>query len=188
MLRNRRGTSRRPSRLSLWRRPYDDAIQKLNEVIGLDATFVQAHALLAEACLRAGDYPLAAEELRSHQNLFLSGELAAVSGDRPRALRALKEMEDSFRRDHINGTDYMIARLLALLGESDASIAWLEKSVTLHDGNVAMLNVDPGFDSLRGQPRFSALLRRLMLVSATQHRQPTTENRERLKASAAATR
>jgi len=100
----------------------------------------------------------------------------------------VQEMEDSFRRDKIIGTDYYIARLHALLGNSDSSIDWLERSLALRDADVAMVDVDPGFDSLRGNRRFQALLRRMNLpLSATPRRQPTTENRQRPPAVWAAT-
>jgi len=152
------------AQILLYARRYDEAIEKLHEVIGLDSNFVQAHQLLVEACLRAGDYPAAAEELRLHPHLCFSGELAAGTGDRLRALGVLQEMEDSFGRDRIIGTDYSIAQLHALLGKSDTSIDWLERSLAIRDGNVAMVGVDPGFDSLRGKPRFQAFLRRMKLA------------------------
>ena len=156
-------------------------------MIGLDSNFVQAHQLIAEAYLRTRDYPAAAEELRSNPQPYFAAELAAVTGHRPKALRALQEMEDSFRRDRIIGTDYYIARLHAVVGNPDTSIDWLEKSLALRDANMAMLNVDPGFDSLRDQPRFQALLRRMKLVTGTPRWQPATVNRKAFAPRAAAT-
>jgi DNA-binding winged helix-turn-helix (wHTH) protein/thioredoxin-like negative regulator of GroEL len=152
------------AQILLYARRYDEAIEKLREVVRLDSNFVQAHQLLMEAYLRTGDYLAAAEELRSHPNLSFSGELAAGTGDRPRALGVLQEVEDSFRHDKIIATDYQVARLHALLGNSDSSIDWLEKSLVLHDADMAMVGVDPGFDSLRHQPRFRALLHRMKLA------------------------
>jgi hypothetical protein len=93
-----------------------------------------------------------------------SGELAAATGDRPRALQALQEK--IFEHDHGVGMDFRIARLQAILGNDEASIDWLEKSLVTRDANLAMVDVDPRFDRLRSHPRFQALLRRMKLVSA----------------------
>ncbi len=147
----------------LYARRYDEAIEKLHEVLRLDWNFVQAHYVMMEADLQTGDYRAATEELKSHTNLAFSGELAASTGDKPRALSVLQEMEDSFRRDKIIGTDYGIARLHAVLGNSDSSVGWLEKSLAIRDAQLAMVAVDPAFDSLRGHPRFQSFLRRMKL-------------------------
>jgi hypothetical protein len=44
-------------------------------------------------------------------------------------------------------------------------LSWLERAFDERDGMVANLGIDPIFDSLRGDPRFETLLRRLALPS-----------------------
>jgi tetratricopeptide (TPR) repeat protein len=156
------------AQILLYARRYDEAIEKLHEVLTLDSNFVQAHEVMLEAYLRAADYQAAAAELTTFTDPPFSGELAAATGDKSRALDMLREAEAAFHRDQKVGTDYYIARLQAAMGNHDASIDWLEKSLALRDANLAMVDVDPGFDSLRGDPRFQALLRRLKFSSANQ--------------------
>lgn len=58
---------------------------------------------------------------------------------------------------------YAAAQLNARLGNRDAAFRWLEKACEARSGFVAILKVDPELDSLRPDPRFQDLLRRLNL-------------------------
>jgi hypothetical protein len=56
---------------------------------------------------------------------------------------------------------YDVAVIHAGLGERDRALAGLEKSLAAHDPESMILPVDPRLDSLRGDPRFAALLRKM---------------------------
>jgi hypothetical protein len=43
------------------------------------------------------------------------------------------------------------------------TLAWLEKAYAEHSGEMTTLKVNPGYDFLRGNPRFNQLLRRVGL-------------------------
>ena len=58
---------------------------------------------------------------------------------------------------------YGFAMIYAGLGEKDEAFAWLEKSFKDHDSNLIDLKVDPRWDDVRSDPRFSDLLRRMKL-------------------------
>jgi hypothetical protein len=58
---------------------------------------------------------------------------------------------------------YGVAKIHEGLGEKDQAFAWLERAITERDTNVISLKVDPEFDSLRSDPRFADLLRRIGL-------------------------
>jgi TolB-like protein/Tfp pilus assembly protein PilF len=49
----------------------------------------------------------------------------------------------------------------ASLGEKDKALDWLEKGYEGHAAAMATIKADPHFDSLRSDPRFQALLRRM---------------------------
>jgi len=53
------------------------------------------------------------------------------------------------------------ARFLAALGENDNAFAELNKAYTNREYFLVWLRVDPRLDSLRGDPRFGDLLRRV---------------------------
>jgi len=56
---------------------------------------------------------------------------------------------------------YDVAVIHAGLGERDRALAGLEKSLAAHDPETMILPVDPRLDSLRGDPRFATLLRKM---------------------------
>jgi len=58
---------------------------------------------------------------------------------------------------------YGIAQIYARLGQKDQAFEWLKRAYEEHDSGIASLRVDPVFDSLRADPRFQGLIRRLGL-------------------------
>ena len=59
--------------------------------------------------------------------------------------------------------DIHVALLHVRLGEFDAAFQSLEAAYTKHDTEIIYLNVDPQWDSVRSDPRFQSLLRRIGL-------------------------
>jgi hypothetical protein len=51
--------------------------------------------------------------------------------------------------------------IYAGLGEKSEALRWLEEGYQTHDGNMVLLKVFPAWDSLRSEPRFLDLLRRM---------------------------
>ena len=60
------------------------------------------------------------------------------------------------------GEPWYLARGYVMAGDRERALEWLEKGIELHDANMAYLGF-PGFNSLRPDPRFQALLRRMNL-------------------------
>ncbi len=56
-----------------------------------------------------------------------------------------------------------LAVLYVGLGDKEWAIASLEKAYAAHDIRLQYLKVDPYYDSLRSDPRFAALIRRMNL-------------------------
>jgi len=54
-----------------------------------------------------------------------------------------------------------MADLYGLLGDKDQAFALLEKAYNERDNMVVLLKVDPYFDPLRSDPRFTDLVRRV---------------------------
>ncbi|MBS0557641.1 MAG: hypothetical protein JSR27_09550 [Proteobacteria bacterium] len=59
------------------------------------------------------------------------------------------------------GMACQIAQVHAWRGEADAAFAWLDKALTLHDGGMMLITCDPLLASLRVDPRYAALVRRM---------------------------
>jgi serine/threonine-protein kinase len=58
---------------------------------------------------------------------------------------------------------YRIAAVHAWRGERDAAFEWLERAYARHDLQLRFLKVDPFLRNLRGDPRYSALLKKINL-------------------------
>jgi hypothetical protein len=86
----------------------------------------------------------------------------AVSGHRGEALEILnrRRIEADLRAQC-----YSIARIYAGLRDKESVFIWLEKSLKYHDGELALVKVDPMMADLRSDPRFADLLRRMGLPS-----------------------
>ena len=57
-----------------------------------------------------------------------------------------------------------LSLLYAALGEREQAFASLEKAYAAHDLQLQFLGVDASFDSLRSDPRFQDLMRRVGLT------------------------
>jgi serine/threonine-protein kinase len=71
----------------------------------------------------------------------------------------LRELEHTVRPS----AAYQIAILHLGLGDEDAALDWLHKACEERSMGVHWLKVEPIWDPLRGDPRFTAVLRELRL-------------------------
>ncbi len=56
-----------------------------------------------------------------------------------------------------------VATWYARAGENDRALEWLERAYEARDPNLVYIGVQPLFDSVRDDPRFQDLLRRMNL-------------------------
>jgi TolB-like protein/Tfp pilus assembly protein PilF len=81
----------------------------------------------------------------------------AVAGQREEALKILDRVE------YVPWKTFGAALVHTGLGEKDEAFRSLEKAIELRAPFVTLLKVDPRFDSLRGDPHFGNLLRKMNL-------------------------
>ena len=114
----------------------------------------------------AGHFPEAAAQLEkllqevpeSFEAHELAGMVYAAQGKRAEALRVIKELEQRSGKS-LSGA-YLIARIYATLNEQELALAWLERG--LEAGVISLFYKDaPVWDTIRHDPRFAALLRRM---------------------------
>jgi TolB-like protein/DNA-binding winged helix-turn-helix (wHTH) protein len=110
---------------------------------------------MAWAFALQGKKPQAAEQLKAVMDPLGRAVVLATMGENAQARRALKEAGNST----CCAFDY--AMVYAPLGEKDAAIRELEKALDERDAEMVQLYTNPAFDSLRSDPRFLALLRRM---------------------------
>ena len=145
------------------------AVDQINKTIEISPNFFVAHAGLTAAYLKLGKSNEALLEAQKSVELSkrhayalraLSHALAA-SGDRNGALEIIRELE----QNSINGKSdkYFIATAYAGIGEKDQAFAWLEKSFQEHNYFLTNAGTDPFAESLRDDPRYKDILRRMGL-------------------------
>jgi len=86
----------------------------------------------------------------------------AVAGKRDEAMKALEELRERSRREHIR--PYFSAKIYSALGETDLAFEWLEKAYAEHDSSLISVLNDESVAGLHNDPRFNGLLKKMKLV------------------------
>ena len=155
-------------------RQYDLAIDQLRKTVEMDQNFIMARYRLSEAYAQKGLHQQAIAEFNEAKKLSgtspasagLLGYTYAISGKRQEARKLISEWEKSFARSPRDVRHpYWIATVYTALGEKDQALRWLEKSYEQRFAELVLLSVEPRFDTLRPDPRFTSLLRRMNLAS-----------------------
>jgi TolB-like protein/Flp pilus assembly protein TadD len=145
-------------------RDCDRAIGELRRVIDVEPGNGLASFYLGFAFAVAGRHP---EALAAFERVLAAtpdmpwaaesiGWVRGLMGDRLGALGALREAEE--RRAARYVPDSAIALLHLGLGQDEQALSWLEKAYAARDALMPWLGRMPGFDRLRTQPRFRAIL------------------------------
>jgi tetratricopeptide (TPR) repeat protein len=87
------------------------------------------------------------------------GYANAKSGNRAAARKALEELRAQSKSRYVPAL-YFGAVYIGL-GDADAGMSWLEKAYREHSDYLIYLNADPMADTLRSNPRFQAVLRKI---------------------------
>lgn len=148
----------------LYARRYDEGIAQLEKTVNLDANFGSAHISLANAHWMKGEYAATVEEYSRYQEVSGRREQAALMRE-----GFSKGGWEGFVRTRLedlrtSNTPYEVALYRAALGEKDKAFAELEKSYEDREWGTVLLKVDPRLDSLRSDPRYEELLRRVGLT------------------------
>jgi TolB-like protein/Tfp pilus assembly protein PilF len=150
-------------------RQYDAAIAQARRTIDQYPTYPLAYIWLGSAYREKKMYSEALDQFS--KGLKLSGNQPAIaalyghalgrSGDAPGARRILADLQ------HLAQTRYVSAIYFAGvytgLGDNKMALDWLDKAYKERNDRLVYLNVDPMADSLRSEPRFRDLMKRLHL-------------------------
>ena len=148
-------------------RRYDEAIAKLEEVIRLETDHFDAHFFLGLTYAMKGRYAEATAEYQktmsidkeNSASLCYIGYSLAMSGKRGEALAVLNKLKTT--REYVSPAE--LAILYIGLGDKEGALAEFEKAYSAHDLQMQYLKVEPHHDSLRSDPRFADLLKRVGL-------------------------
>lgn len=146
-------------------RRYDEAVEHYRKMLEFDpdSAFIlwslgnvyaqkSDHAaatdLYKQAIPRSGDSP--DEPASLAQNY-------ALAGKRTEALQIAGELKEKAKSKYVSPV--IIAFIYAALGENDEAFIWLDKGLQQRDSILTLIEVEPGFDPLRKDPRFAGIRR-----------------------------
>jgi tetratricopeptide (TPR) repeat protein len=150
-----------------WARQYDAALEQLHIVLGRHPDFWIAHWTVGYVREQTGDYAAA---IRAHREAIareggtspvLAASLAracALSGEREEAVRLIAGLSGQSCVSLFH-----LATAYAALGERDTAFRCLGEACAHGESWAGFLAVDPRLDSLRDDPRYAGLVRKLRL-------------------------
>ncbi|PYJ92674.1 MAG: hypothetical protein DME62_11880 [Verrucomicrobia bacterium] len=149
-------------------RRYDEAITQLRKTIEMDPRFYFAHWNLGEALELKGQLPEAIAEYKKAAELdedpfvlALVGQADAKLGQRDEAIKILSQLERLATKRYV--ANYSFALMHMALGEKAKAIDWLERAYRDRSGpEIVGIKVDPMLDPLHGDPRFEALVQKVL--------------------------
>jgi TolB-like protein/DNA-binding winged helix-turn-helix (wHTH) protein/Tfp pilus assembly protein PilF len=145
-----------------YRGQYDEALEQSLRALELNPNLPGANETLTLTYWEAGMYEEAIA--RSEKWASVDPRRASVapivlrsvaSGDRTEAIAALTGSEQL--------SAYSKAEFYSIAGESDSALEWMAQAINERDAMAPWFNVTPQFNSLRDDPRFQDLLRRMNL-------------------------
>ncbi len=145
-------------------RRYDEAISQLRKTLDLEPRFWPAHVYLGKTLAEQGHYQAAIEELKKAGD-FTSEPYATIGyvygrmGRTADARKVIADLQEQLKEGYVAPTNF--ATVYIGLGDKEQAFAWLEKGYQQRDFWITFLKGEPIFDSLRSEPRFQDLVRRV---------------------------
>jgi TolB-like protein/Flp pilus assembly protein TadD len=146
---------------------YADAAKQLKLVLEMAPDFPPAHLWLGRTYQELGQFDNASAAFRGVDerirdwpvSIAARGNVAGVSGHQAEAAEALAELERLSARRFV--TSYGIALVRAGLGQNDAAFASLNNAFDERSNWLVWLRLDPRWNGLRADPRFTQLVSRM---------------------------
>ena len=147
---------------------YDEMITQARRTLQREPNFATSHADLGLALAQKGAFKEALSELEKAHELDGSPTFAlylasgyAMAGKKAEAEKLLEEMKALAKRRYVCAHE--IATGYALLGEKEQAFEWFGKGLAERCDCLVYPETEPFFKSLRGDPRFADLLRKVGL-------------------------
>jgi TolB-like protein/Tfp pilus assembly protein PilF len=149
---------------------YDGAAEQCRKMQELDPNHDLGHLYCGDVDVQKGNLAEAIRELQEAVTLSEGrtpravAHLAyayALAGRRSDAQNLLAKLQEISKQRYVHPV--LMARVYAGLGQKQDAFEWLEKAYQVHGRDLLELKYDPRFASLRTDPRFVDLVRRIGL-------------------------
>jgi TolB-like protein/tetratricopeptide (TPR) repeat protein len=150
-------------------RRYDAAIEQLKKALTIDPKFFYTHYNLGIALQLKGDLPGAIAEFETARQLSnddsftiaLLGAAKGLAGDKHAAEETLHKLDQIAQSQEID--QYSRALIYLGLNNREEALRGIERVLAARDGSsLNWIKVDPMLDPLRGDPRFEALVQKVI--------------------------
>ena len=150
-------------------RQYENAANELEKTIASEPDLAPAYSFLAKTLLQTGRSAEAISECKKGEasspdagafDALLSYAYARA-GRKTEAVEILQRMHGTFATRYVPPTDF--AWVYTGLGDKEQAFHWLETAFAQRDTHLEHIKVDPIWDPLRSDPRFTDLVRRVGL-------------------------
>jgi Flp pilus assembly protein TadD len=150
-------------------RRYDEAVEQLRNTLDMDPNYWLAHSVLGRSYEEKGKPGEAIVEFQRAldlekdvpENYAMLAHGYAVAGRKSEASKLLEQLKDMSTKRHV--PPYNIAIVYAGLEDKEQAFSWLERAYADRSFYLTWLKSDPQLDSLRSDPRFADLTRRVGL-------------------------
>jgi DNA-binding winged helix-turn-helix (wHTH) protein/Tfp pilus assembly protein PilF len=153
------------SQIAFAARNYSAALQFARQAIVVDPEFWIGQLHLAQVYIELGENDLALTALNHSGKLVVNSKVIALrgyifarAGRIEEAQHVLHTLLSIAQERYV--PPYAMAIVHAGLGQYDEAMQWLERCYQARDVHVVFLTIDPKWDPLRGDSRFSNLLQR----------------------------
>lgn len=151
---------------------YDQAIAQMRKALELDPSVARAHFQLGLTLVEAGKLDEGITELENAVRLAQNnvrfqasvGWAYALAGRTEEARAVLQKLETRARNQYVSPVS--LASIHVALHENDRALQWLEQAYVQRDFELIMANKSGRFESLRNEPRFRELMRKIGLPEA----------------------
>jgi serine/threonine protein kinase/tetratricopeptide (TPR) repeat protein len=144
---------------------YDQAIEQNKQALKMDPNFISSHEELGDAYAAKKMYPEAVAAWQTAMRMFGNPALAAAAGEafKTSGLQGFLQtsLDSALKDPAANRRAYAIARNYAFLGKRNEAVTWLEKAYAARSGGMVRLKSDPAFDSMRSDPGFQTVMKRM---------------------------
>jgi DNA-binding winged helix-turn-helix (wHTH) protein/TolB-like protein/Tfp pilus assembly protein PilF len=146
-----------------------EATEQLKNAVDLDPRFWLTHAFLAWAYAEDENYDLSYSEYEKARALDDNADVLSqwilVAHQAGRTADAQRMLDDLLQRARTRYVaPFYIAAAYIAVGQNDRGFAWLQKALAERNELLVFIKVAPSFRSVRGDPRFIEILRRIGLV------------------------
>jgi TolB-like protein/DNA-binding winged helix-turn-helix (wHTH) protein/Flp pilus assembly protein TadD len=147
-------------------RDYDRAIEQFRVVLEMDPDFTHAH-MIQNVYAAKGMYKEAIADIENGKRgaglgpWYWSAKARVYGqwGRQAQAHRALQALEEMNKRHPVDPAPLAWAHMG--MGHREEALRWLEKAYDQHSSGIVTLKVEPIYDPVRSDPRFTEIIRKM---------------------------